>query len=126
MTDNTWFNYPAATPSTVSYSANALNQCTAVGAVTPSYDGNGNLTSNGTFTLGYDAENRLSSASGAGNTASYTFDAQGRRKTKTVNGATTVFVTDAANREVLEYDGASRAILRWYAYGSGRTMCWAR
>jgi RHS repeat-associated protein len=119
VTDNSWFNYPAASPSTVSYTANALNQYTAVGAVTPSYDGNGNLTSDGTFTFGYDTENRLTSASGAGNTASYTFDAQGRRKTKTVNGMTTAFVTDAANREVLEYDGASGAILRWYAYGLG-------
>lgn len=119
VTDNTWFNYPAASASTVSYTANALNQYTAVGAVTPTYDGNGNLTSDGTFTFGYDAENRLTSASGAGNTASYTYDAQGRRKTKTVNGTTTVFVTDAGNREVLEYDGASGAVLRWYAYGLG-------
>jgi RHS repeat-associated protein len=118
-TDNSWLSYPAATPSTVSYTANALNQYTAVGAVTPSYDGNGNLTSDGTFTFGYDAENRLTSAIGAGNTASYTYDAQGRRKTKTVNGTTTVFVTDAGNREVLEYDGASGAIQRWYAYGLG-------
>jgi RHS repeat-associated protein len=30
-----------------------------------------------------------------------------------------VFVTDAGNREVLEYDGASGAIQRWYAYGIG-------
>jgi RHS repeat-associated protein len=30
-----------------------------------------------------------------------------------------VFVTDAGNREVLEYDGASGAIQRWYAYGLG-------
>lgn len=118
-TDNTWLNYPAATPSTTSYAANALNQYIAVGAVSPSYDGNGNLTSDGTLTLGYDAENRLTSASGAGNTASYKFDAQGRRKTKTVNGATTVFVTDADNREVLEYDGSTGAIQRWYAYGLG-------
>src|ERR1700688_1317938 len=118
-TDNSWFNYPAATPSTVSYTADALNQYTAVGAVTPSYDGNSNLTSDGTFTFGYDAENRLTSASGAGNTAAYTYDAQGRRKTKTVNGTTTVFVTDAGNREVLEYDGTSGAIQRWYAYGLG-------
>jgi RHS repeat-associated protein len=87
--------------------------------VTPTYDGNGNLTSDGTFTFGYDSENRLISASGAGNTASYTFDAQGRRKTKTVNGTTTVFVTDTGNREVLEYDGASGAVRRWYAYGLG-------
>ena len=101
----------------MSYTADALNRYTAVGAVTPSYDGNSNLTSDGTFTFGYDAENRLTSANGAGNTASYTYDAQGRRKT--VNGTTTVFVTDAGNREVLEYDGASGAILRWYAYGLG-------
>ena len=118
-TDNSWWFYPAATASTVSYTANALNQYTAVGAVTPSYDANGNLTGDGTFTYGYDAENRLTSASGAGNTASYAYDAQGRRKLKTVNGTTTVSVTDADNREVLEYDGASGAILRWYAYGLG-------
>jgi RHS repeat-associated protein len=118
-TDNSWWSYPVATPSTVSYTPDALNRYTAVGAVTPSYDGNGNLTGDGTFTLGYDAENRLVSASGGGNTASYAYDAQGRRKSKTVNGATTVFVTDADNREVLEYDGSNGQVLRWYAYGLG-------
>ena len=117
-TDNSWLNYPAAA-SPVSYTSDALNRYTAVGAVTPTYDGNSNLTFDGTFTFGYDAENRLISAVGAGNTAAYTYDAQGRRKTRTVNGTTTVFVTDAGNREVLEYDGASGAILRWYAYGLG-------
>jgi YD repeat-containing protein len=117
--DNSWLNYPAATASTVSYSADALNRYTAVGAVSPAYDGNSNLIFDGTFTFGYDAENRLASAVGAGNTASYAYDAQGRRKAKTVNGTTTVFVTDAGNREVLEYDGASGAIQRWYAYGLG-------
>jgi RHS repeat-associated protein len=129
--DNSWWYYPAATASTVSYTANALNQHTAVGAVTPSGacpraglrpdpgDGNGNLTGDGTVTYGYDAENRLTSASGAGNTASYAYDGQGRRKLKTVNGTTTVFVTDAGSREVLEYDGTSGQILRWYAYGLG-------
>jgi RHS repeat-associated protein len=119
VTDNSWLNYPAAIPAAVSYTANALNQYTAVGAVTPGYDGNGNLTFDGTLTFGYDAENRLTSAVGAGNSAAYTYDAQGRRKTRTVNGATTVFVTDAGNREVLEYDGTSGAIQRWYAYGLG-------
>jgi RHS repeat-associated protein len=118
-TDNSWLNYPAATASTVSYSADVLNRYIAVGAVNPTYDGNSNLTFDGTFSFGYDAENRLISASGAGNTAAYAYDAQGRRKTKTVNGTTTVFVTDAGNREVLEYDGASGAIQRWYAYGLG-------
>jgi YD repeat-containing protein len=119
VSDNTWWAYPTGPPSTVSYTANALNQYTAVGAVTPTYDGNGNLTFDGVFTFGYDAENRLTSANGAGNTATYAYDAQGRRKSKTVNGATTMFVTDADNREVLEYDGGTGQVQRWYAYGLG-------
>jgi RHS repeat-associated protein len=114
---NGW-NYPS-TATNVSYSVNNLNQYTAVGAVTPSYDGNGNLTGDGTFTYGYDAENRLISASGAGLSASYAYDAQGRRKSKTVNGTTTIFVTDTDNREVLEYDGSSGAINNWYSYALG-------
>lgn len=125
-TDNSWLNYPAATASTTSYTANALNQYTAVGPATPSYDGNGNVTYDGSFTYCYDAENRLTAAINGGTctapgitVAAYAFDAQGRRKTKTVNGTTTVFVTDADNREVLEYDGSSGAIQRWYAYGLG-------
>jgi YD repeat-containing protein len=119
ISDNSWVNYPAATPSTVSYTADALNRYTAVGAVSPTYDGNGNVTSDSTFTLGYDAESRLTSASGAGNTVAYAYDAQGRRKSKNLKGVKTVFVTDTDNREVLEYDGTSGAIQRWYAYALG-------
>lgn len=117
--DSTWLSYPAGTPSTSAYTANALNQYTAVGAVTPTYDGNGNLTADGTYALGYDLENRLTSASGAGNTASYAFDARGWRKARTVNGTTTISVTDADNREVLECDGSTGTLQRWYAYGLG-------
>ena len=36
-----------------------------------------------------------------------------------MSSASTIFVTDADNREVLEYDGASGAIENWYAYGLG-------
>jgi len=119
-TDNSWWYYPPATASAVSYTANALNQYTAVGPVTPSYDGNGNLTFDGTFTYTYDAENRLTGASRSGSAvASYAWDAQGRRKLKTVGTARTVYVTDADNSEILEYDGSSGAIRQWYAYGLG-------
>ena len=56
----------------------------------------------------------------AGTTATYAFDAQGRRKSAVIiNGTTTISVTDADNREVLEYDGSSGTVLRWYAYGLG-------
>jgi RHS repeat-associated protein len=66
-----------------------------------------------------DAENRLISATGAGNTAAYAYDAQGRRKSKIVNGATTIFAQDPQGRALLDYDGASGAIQNWYAFGSG-------
>jgi RHS repeat-associated protein len=120
VTDNSWWFYPGPTASTISYTANTVNQYTAVGAVTPTYDGNANLTFDGTFAYGYDAENRLTSVTqGGSGVASYAFDAQGRRKLKTVGAATTIFVTDADNREVLEYDGSSGQVQRWYAYGLG-------
>jgi RHS repeat-associated protein len=83
-------------------------------------DGDGNLTYDGTFTYGYDAESRLISVSqGVTTVASYAYDAQGRRKSKTVGSTTTLFATDADNREVLEYDGSSGAVQRWYAFGQG-------
>ncbi|MGH7125005.1 MAG: hypothetical protein ACREFI_11580, partial [Stellaceae bacterium] len=63
------------------------------------------------------AENRLISAAGAGNTASYGYDASGRRKSKTVNGTSTNYLSDG-DREVLEYDG-SGTVLRRYTHGRG-------
>jgi len=117
--DDTWLQYPGA-PGTKAYMSNALNQYSSVGGVTQSYDGNGNLSGDGTFAYAHDAENRLAAITQGGSpVGSYTWDAQGRRKTRTVGGATTIYVTDSDNREVLEYDGATGQILRWHAYGSG-------
>ncbi|WP_170303831.1 RHS repeat-associated core domain-containing protein [Reyranella soli] len=126
VNDNNWLSYPAGARTTdyKQTPANPLNQYTTIATtgqptITPTYDGNGNLTSDGTYTLGYDVENRLTSVNGAGNTASYAFDTRGRCKSRTVNGTTTISVTDADDREVLEYDGGTGALLRWYAYGLG-------
>ena len=118
VSDNSWISYPAAATSTA-YTSKNLNQYTVVGSASPAYDNNGNLTSDGTYSFGFDFDNRLISASGAGNTASYAFDGRGRRKSRTVNGTTTIAITDADNREVLEYNGSTGAILRWYTYGLG-------
>jgi len=59
------------------YSVNGLNQYSAVASSGFTYDANGNLTSDGTTTYGYDVENRLISASGA-HTATLTYDPNGR------------------------------------------------
>lgn len=104
VTDNTWLDYP--TPATkVSYTANPLNQYTAIAVdggatVNPTYDNNGNLTSDGSYAYAYDPETPLLTATLGGSTATYAYDAQGRRKSRTVGGATTIFVTDADNRDL--------------------------
>ncbi|MEW6437764.1 MAG: RHS repeat-associated core domain-containing protein [Pseudomonadota bacterium] len=116
--DSSYWSYPTASTN-VSYSANNLDQYTAVASVTPTYDPNGNLTYDGTFTYSYDPEGRLISASGAGNTAAYAYDARGWRKEKSVNGATTVLVQDPQQRAVLDYSGTDGTIQDWYAFGLG-------
>jgi RHS repeat-associated protein len=119
VTDDSWFLRPSGASNTT-YAANALSQYTTVAAVTPTYDANGNLTFDGTFTYSYDAESRLTLIKqGATTIAAYAFDAQGRRKTRTVGAAVTAYVTDAGNREVVEYNGSSGALQAWYAFGPG-------
>ncbi len=117
--DNSWLGYPAAMAATTSYTANNLNQYTSVGSVTPSYDANGSLTYDGQFTYAYDVENRLASiTNSASAVATYTYDAQGRRRSKTVGSTETIYITDEENKGLLDYDGTTGAILRWYPAGA--------
>ena len=58
------------------------------------YDANGNLTSDGTKTYTWDARNRLVGINGPSLTASFSYDALGRRTSKTINGVTTEFIYD--------------------------------
>ena|GEM_PF-6887950 len=60
-TDAAFLSYPAAINS-VSYTAGVMNQYTAVGGGSPSYDGRGNLTADGISTFAYDHFNRLTTA----------------------------------------------------------------
>jgi len=58
-------NPQIAPPKPRTYTVNGLNQYLSAGAATFGYDGNGNLTSDGSSAYVYDVENRLVSASGA-------------------------------------------------------------
>jgi len=79
-----------------------------------------NLTSDRTCTYGCDAEGRLTSVTpGTVTVATYAYDAQGRRKQKTVRSAATLIVTGGDNHEVLEYDGTTGAVQRCHAFGKG-------
>ena len=96
------------------YTVNGLNQYTAAGTATFTYDANGNLTSDGSRTYVYDVENRLVSASGAPG-AGLRYDPLGRLYEVT-GAATTRFLYDG-DALVAEYDGAGTR-LRRYVHGS--------
>ncbi|MBP6014625.1 MAG: RHS repeat protein [Alphaproteobacteria bacterium] len=121
--DSAWAPLPpVATPDTRTYAANVLDQYTSLtvsgqAAANLTYDLNGNLTSDGTWTFSYDAENHLTSATKSGATVSYTYDALGRRQTKTVNGTLTNYLS-AGDEEIGEYD-TNGNILRRYIPGPG-------
>ena len=76
---------------------NANNQLTQRGATSLTYDFNGNLTSDGVKSYTLNDRNQLASIGGGGVTASFTYDAFGRRSGKTTNGLTTEFVYDGYN-----------------------------
>ena len=68
-------------------------------AAAPTYDNNGNMTSDGSYgnrTYTYDALGRLTGVAGNGVTASYALDGQGNRWAETINGSTTSFDLDLA------------------------------
>lgn len=95
------------------YRSDGLNQYTLSGAVTPSYDGRGNLTSAGGPTYGYTQENRLATISGLGG---LTYDPIGRLVISSAQYATR-FGYDGANM-IAEYN-ASNTLLRRYVHGPG-------
>ncbi|MFM9862314.1 MAG: RHS repeat-associated core domain-containing protein [Micropepsaceae bacterium] len=105
---------------TTNYSAaNNLNQYVnvTVGAnpiQTLSYDANGNLTGDGTWTLAFDAANVMRSSAKAGISVTYAYDPVGRRQAKTANSTTTSFLHDG-NEEIADYVGT--AVQRRYVPG---------
>ena len=82
--------WSSANAVTNSYTANSLNQYTAVSAdANPVYDVDGNMTGDGTFAYAYDAENRLVSVTSAAETNGAicvlnVYDHRNRRIRKTV------------------------------------------
>lgn len=83
----------------------AANEQTAFAGITLTYDPNGNLTNDGTNTYVWDARNRLVSISG-GVTASFKYDALGRRTSKVVGSAASQFLYDG-NDIAAEVGGGS-------------------
>lgn len=89
-----------------------MNQYSNVAAVTQTFDNNGNLTGDGTWTFVYDPENRLTSATKTGIAASYLYDRFGRREQKTVGSAITKYLLDGPS-VIEEYEGTNTRSARY-------------
>ncbi|HEY1561943.1 MAG TPA: RHS repeat-associated core domain-containing protein [Caulobacteraceae bacterium] len=108
------WDWQAASKAAIATSVNGLNQNAAVGGTSWTYDANGNLTSDGVRTFGYDPENRLLTESGP-ITMTLAYDPTGRLEQSVINGTTTGFLYDG-DALVAEYNG-SGSVLRRYVHG---------
>jgi RHS repeat-associated protein len=95
------------------YSVNGLNQYTAAGSASFSYDANGNLTADGSRTYTYDVENRMVGASGG---VQLGYDPLGRLAWSTGNPNFTRFLYDG-DALVAEYDYNGNLVSR-YVHGT--------
>lgn len=98
-----------------SYTANNLNQYTAVGGASPTYDPNGNLTNYNGWGYAYDAQNRLWGAANSNTTGLFTYDARNRVVSRVVNSTTNYYFYDDWNL-VSDRDAAGNA-LQTYVHG---------
>ncbi len=73
-----------------------------------SYDASGNMTSDGSNTLTYDAENRVTNSANGGSAGAYAFDGNSLRVTKTVSGATTIYIF-SGTKVIAEYASGAAA-----------------
>ncbi|MDP9877263.1 RHS repeat-associated protein [Variovorax boronicumulans] len=118
---NNIYQWAGAAPGTQSYAANGLNQYTTAAGASLTYDTNGNLKTDGTWTYGYDLDNRLKTASktvAPAVSATLAYDAEGRLR-QTAIGATTLNLLYDGTALVAEYDAAGTAVLRKYVHGPG-------
>jgi len=82
------------------------------GSTSYTFDARGNRTVAGSTTYAYDQANRLTRVSGPNASATYTYNGDGLRASKTVGGVTTTFVWDGGSPANVLSDGATS-----YLYG---------
>jgi RHS repeat-associated protein len=107
-------------PYSVSYQYDANNRLVAehrfengINTITAySYDNNGNQTGKGGISYGYDGLDRLISVVESGQNIAYTYNPNNLRRSKTVDGVTTLHVWDGTDI-IAEYDGSGPVAKRY-------------
>ncbi|SVD01954.1 uncharacterized protein METZ01_LOCUS354808, partial [marine metagenome] len=105
---------------TTRYQTNELNQYLTAGATNYQYDDDGNLVSDGLRTYRWNANNRLIEVKlGTVSLATYAYDHQGRRISKSTPQGTTQFVYDGwlLLAEYAETEGAPISLKNSYLWG---------
>jgi len=102
------------------YLANVLNQYTNItDGVTnsPTYDLDGNMTANGSWTYTWNGENRLVGASNGAVVVSFAYDYMGRRFQKISGGVTNTFVYDGWNLISESPVSSLQSTVSYYVWG---------
>lgn len=121
VSDSQFVWHPGAGGTTAYGAANNLNQYPTVGTKTYAYSTAGNVTSDGTWTFGYDALDRMTSATKSGTTLGYTYDPLDRQTMKTLTTSGTTknrFLYDGLQM-IAEYNGTSGALIARNVFGPG-------
>lgn len=115
------YEYQEKGSRTGSYLVNGLNEYVSVGGTTFDYDANGNLTSDGVATYGYDSSNRLISAVGQSRNATLTYDPKGRLSRISAGGQSTDFLY-SGDQLVAEYQNGIQTRRYVFAEGTDRPV----
>ncbi|GGA58434.1 hypothetical protein GCM10007416_34570 [Kroppenstedtia guangzhouensis] len=107
---------------TTNYTYDDADQLTQVDGQAHTFDKNGNLTHDGKRAFVYDAENRLTAVKEGDKTlASFTYRADGMRKTMTTGSQTITFHYDGNNNVIYETD-QNNQIVAHYTYGANNEL----
>lgn len=116
VNDNTYMWHPSAAGTVTYGTADNVNKYPTVGGTAQTYNTNGALTGDGTWTFGYDVENRLTSASKTGVSMSFVYDPLGRQIQKTVGAVKTRYVYSDVQR-IADYDGVTNTLQNRHVHG---------
>lgn len=113
-------NQTVSFPGTGSAATNRISSVTSGSTANYTYDANGNVTSDGVHTYGYDSENRVASVD-SGATASYAYDHQNRRYKTTVGSTLTHYVWQG-DKVLAEHNGSTGTVIINYIYSGSRMI----
>ncbi len=118
MSDGTNFQWHPSAGGTVTYgTASNLNLYPTVGGIAHTYNNNGCLTGDGTWTFGYNVESMLTSATKTGTSLAFKYDPNMRQVEKSVGATKTRFYYGGLQR-LGDYSSAG-ALQQRYVYGLG-------